>query len=223
MEKELVNYIIELQRNSIGINVCGEIEPAVGNTHFGGVPDVPDDFEWPLYTDQSFDDTYPIAFLAQFNCKELKKYDKDDILPDSGLLSFFYDVDAQPEGLDREEKTGALVYWFENIDDLHAEDYPDELSEDCRFPCLKITMKSEISYPGWEDFDLVHMDMNYDEQMLYCDVLEALGQEDNEEQSKMLGWADVIQENMTRDCDKFVSQKKTQMNIFLTSGSFYCS
>lgn len=73
MEKELVNYIIELQRNSIGINVGGEIEPAVGNTHFGGVPDVPDDFEWPLYTDQSFDDTYPIAFLAQFNCKELKK------------------------------------------------------------------------------------------------------------------------------------------------------
>lgn len=54
----------------------------VGNSKVGGLPDLRPD-SWPL------DDADPMVFVAQFNLAELKAFDEDDLLPDTGLLSFF--------------------------------------------------------------------------------------------------------------------------------------
>lgn len=57
----------------------------VAASRFGGQPDLPPDFEWPVYDGQ------PHNFVAQFNLAEVAPFDAQGLLPDSGLLSFFYD------------------------------------------------------------------------------------------------------------------------------------
>ena len=50
---------------------AGETLPA-GSSKFGGRPDVPAGFVWPVFETKTFDDDTvkprPLAFLAQFDC-----------------------------------------------------------------------------------------------------------------------------------------------------------
>ena len=84
-----------LAKNSIELKIEGKETYKLGATRFGGQPDVPADFVWPTYEGESYDHVVkdrPLTFLAQFNCAELAKFDKEHLLPDHGLLSFFIPV-----------------------------------------------------------------------------------------------------------------------------------
>lgn len=58
----------------------------VGNTRFGGLPDLPDGIDYPTYTDYE-GQTRGFQFIAQLNCAELAPF--QDYLPRSGMLYFF--------------------------------------------------------------------------------------------------------------------------------------
>ena len=68
----------------------------VGASRFGGQPDVPAGFTWPVFeTAVPEDETVkprPLAFLAQFDCASLAPLDREGLLPKTGLLSFFYEL-----------------------------------------------------------------------------------------------------------------------------------
>ena len=84
-----------LGKNSIQLKIARKETYKLGATRFGGKPDVPPDFVWPTYEDESYDHVVkdrPLTFLAQFNCEELAQFDKEHLLPDHGLLSFFYET-----------------------------------------------------------------------------------------------------------------------------------
>ena len=92
-----------LGRNSIQLKIARKETYKLGATRFGGKPDVPPDFVWPTYEGESYDHVVkdrPLTFLAQFNCAELAQFDKEHLLPDHGLLSFFYETDTQCWGYD---------------------------------------------------------------------------------------------------------------------------
>ena len=96
-----------LGRNSIQLKIVGKETHKLGATRFGGKPDVPPDFVWPTYEGESYDHVVkdrPLTFLAQFNCAELAQFDKEHLLPDHGLLSFFYETDTQCWGYDPNDK-----------------------------------------------------------------------------------------------------------------------
>ena len=61
----------------------------VGASKVGGHPDLPQDIEWPAWHE-------PMAFLAQVNLAEVAPHDTEHALPQSGLLSFFYETDGEP-------------------------------------------------------------------------------------------------------------------------------
>jgi Domain of unknown function (DUF1963) len=63
---------------------CAESRLPVGRSKFGGRPDVPAGFEWPMTKDG------PCWFIAQVDLAELKSFDTGYKLPKKGLLSFFY-------------------------------------------------------------------------------------------------------------------------------------
>lgn len=87
-----------LGKNSIVLKIAKKEKYKLGATRFGGKPDVPPDFVWPTYEGESYDHVVkdrPLTFLAQFNCEELAQFDKEHLLPDHGLLSFFYETDTQ--------------------------------------------------------------------------------------------------------------------------------
>lgn len=195
------NDILKMVRNSIALDIGGEGDNSVGATRFGGVPDVSDNFQWPYYDGKGITpDPRPLAFLAQFNCEEMSKHDTEHLLPDTGVLSFFYEMNFDCCGFDPKDKGGAKVFWFKDIDGLKPAQVPSGLNEDFRFPILNIKSYSEPSYPSFEDFSLTRDNMikhwdEFDKSMMRIDT----GKRDVFH--KLLGWPIVIQGNMTMECE----------------------
>ena len=115
----------------------------VGASRFGGQPDVPAGFTWPVFeTAVPEDETVkprPLAFLAQFDCASLAPLDREGLLPKTGLLSFFYELGSQRWGYDPKDAGCARVYWFDGAP-LAPAGFPADLPEDFRLPEL-----------GWPD------------------------------------------------------------------------
>lgn len=191
--------IKRLAKNSVSLKIKGKADYILGGTRFGGVPDIPEGFKWDYYVGEN-EKPVPLSFIAQFNCEEIAKYDTEHLLPQKGLLSFFYEADSQEWGYDPKNKGFAKVYWFEDISKLKAAELPEELPDYCRFPMLKITAKSEISYPSYEDYGLTRINTteHWDE---FNDAEKSLGINDEGEINKLLGWANPIQGNMTQECE----------------------
>lgn len=84
----LQEQLIALLRPAITLTATRteDAQIPVGASKFGGAPDVPADFEWPLWNDN------PLGFLAQINLEEVTAFDVDELLPKSGLLLFFQRV-----------------------------------------------------------------------------------------------------------------------------------
>ena len=201
MKVETGNALSKIKQNSIILTIgnVGKYEKC--STHFGGVPDVPADFVWPIYMDDKLEEPYPINFLAQINCENAAKYDTEGLLPERGLLSFFYDAEGQPwEGMNKDNDC-IRVFWFEDIETLVPAELSDDFDETICYPYLSIGMKSKSSYPGYEDYSLLKN--TYEGNMkVYHEVLNLISCKKEEEVSKLLGWADVIQATMLRDCDR---------------------
>ena len=194
-----------LGRNSIQLKIARKETYKLGATRFGGKPDVPPDFVWPTYEGESYDHVVkdrPLTFLAQFNCEELAQFDKEHLLPDHGLLSFFYETDTQCWGYDPKNQGCARVYWFEDMSALSAADFPADMGEDFKFPMVKIKLDAKTSYPSWQDFSEMFPDEKDDD--AFNDALDELTGEDPEnpdDRSQLLGWPDVIQNSMFDECD----------------------
>ena len=199
IEEQLKN----LCKNAVRLSIDGNNEYQKGGTRFGGNPDVPKDFKWPYFeTDTPFDKIIkprPLAFLAQFNLSEVSEFDTEGLLPKSGTLAFFYEVASMRWGYEKEDEGCARVYWFRNPEDLSPAEFPEDLAAEYRFPALNIALKSEKTYPDSEDYYLDRDD--------YSDTIDAFKRaqssvDDSDNWSKLLGWADIVQGNITSDCER---------------------
>lgn len=189
----------EMCRSSIALKMSGKEEYKPGKTRFGGRPDVPFDFNWPVFEEKDCDGvvkTVPLTFLAQFNCEELVPYDAEHLLPDHGLLSFFYDTDGQPWGFDPDDAGGARVFWFEDISVLREADYPADMKEDIKLPAFHMEMEQKNSFPDWEDFSEIY---SCDEEEF--ELLQMETEAEEQEKTKLLGWPDIIQDSMAVECE----------------------
>ncbi len=109
--QRLQEQLISLLRPAIALTATrtDDAHIPVGASKFGGAPDVPADFVWPMWNDK------PLGFLAQINLEEVAAFDVDRLLPKSGLLSFFYDVD-EPEFTDVSTPGSWRVSFFDNVE-----------------------------------------------------------------------------------------------------------
>ena len=208
-----------LARNSIKLKISGRETYKRGASRFGGQPDVPPDFVWPTYEGENYENitkNRPLSFLVQLNCEELARYDTEHLLPNHGLLSFFYETDTQCWGYDPQDNGCARVYWFEDISVLSAADFPEDMEEYFRFPMIQIKLSQGISYPCWEDFfamlcskkenytydtqwDKIKVEWEKFDEIWY--ELTGTDTEEPEGRSQLLGWPDVIQNSMYEECD----------------------
>lgn len=195
------NAFAQLKRNEIRLNISGAATQTPGGTRFGGVPDVPADFLWPTFETNTYDDDTvkhrPLSFLAQFNCAEFAGLDREGLLPQTGLLSFFYELDAQRWGFDPKDSGCARVYWFADTSALAPAAFPESLDADFRLPMLSISAESAYSLPDWSDFARIepHTTCAQWETML----ADADGKAPDA-CSRLLGWPNIIQNNMTLEC-----------------------
>ncbi len=195
--------LLQLCQNSIAITYEDGCSDTPGTTKFGGAPDVPNDFVWPVFVTDTYEDEAvkprSLSFLAQFRCEDLAKHDKDHLLPEKGLLSFFYEFGSQRWGFDPADAGCARVFWFEDTENLIRAEFPDDLPEEFRFIPKTISLRAENSYPDWEDGD--YLDLG-DDSELFFETRDALAKETGcADSAKFLGWATLMQGNITTECE----------------------
>lgn len=97
MPSAMCETIIRLLRPSIRLLPQPAHETPLGSSRIGGLPDLPDGAQWPLYLGPPKPDATweafkgePLAFLLQVNLAEMAPFDVDGLLPSSGVLYFFF-------------------------------------------------------------------------------------------------------------------------------------
>ena len=190
----------EMSKDKIRVIIERKASETIGASRFGGKPDVPDEFDWPYYCGENFGvetKNRPLSFMCQINCEEASQYDSSGLLPQKGLLSFFYEEETARWGYSPKDKGCAKVYWFEDVSSLSKMEFPEDLYTDYRNPEIGISFKSEKSYPHIQDIDFKHQvsEEEYDEYEEFMDA------QDYGDWHQLLGWPYIIQNNMTMECE----------------------
>ena len=93
-----------------------------GSSKLFGNPDVWDGFEWPYIEDDG--EKYDLTFMCQIDCAKAEGFDESGLLPKSGILYFFYDLDTMPEATD--EKSARVLRYNGELSALHEMILTDE-------------------------------------------------------------------------------------------------
>ncbi len=84
----------KLIKSSIRLKTNGKSSTKLGDTKLGGLPDLPIELNWP----KNNSDNFPFSFLGQINLKEVNKFDEMSLLPKSGIIYFFLNLESYDEG-----------------------------------------------------------------------------------------------------------------------------
>ena len=216
-------------------------------SRIGGKPAVPKDFEWPryaepLYQDESsikafvkkiagikdspqFAPPVPLAFIAQINLKDVAELDEENLLPKSGILSFFYELESQPWGMYMTDRGAARVFYFPDEAALTVAEPPEDLSTDWQSQEFALRFESRISLPSlgeyvyddgedyeWDDFQQCRAECGY------FDAEKDFGDEPH---IKMFGYPDVIQNPMEEECERVTMGFLRDGNVSYTADAVY--
>lgn len=174
------------------------------SSKIGGKPYLPADFWWPVYTSSDDQITRPLSFFCQIDLEEVKPYDRENLLPDYGMLYFFYECESFCWGYDPRDIGAAQVFWCDNRDDENFApmEIPGEIDPLHVIPEIALHFKARNSYPDYEEFG-IHSDLECD-WADYDRLLEEKGalSDTDPEDHKLLGYADVIQDEMLTECER---------------------
>lgn len=197
--------ISELKRNAILCNLKDTDDTESGKTRsrVGGKPCLPEDMEWPCNTPEEGESVgRPLSFVAQFDFEELAEYDLEQVLPQKGVVYFFYDFVEEPAGFMVREKEAARILFYEgDTGKLKEREFPEELEEDFRIPRFDIQFTTQSEVPMCEEYEqLTRENVSYGE---YDDDVEELGfyRDGDREITKLLGYADLCQGSMLLICE----------------------
>jgi uncharacterized protein YwqG len=97
-------------------------EPSVmGTTRFGGRPDLPNSVSWPIGPHG------PLAFLGQIALHEVHPFDICRVLPRSGMLTFFFNIEDYAWGISRKDRQRFEVLYFPSDTTLRRRDFPETI------------------------------------------------------------------------------------------------
>ncbi len=119
---------------------------AIGESHIGGLPDLPPDIAWPTRNGR------PCEFIAQINLKDVAPFDEENLLPKEGILLFFFD------GRDYEDKpympyqTGAVtIIFFDGDMKLlkRATEFPVPMEKWQHYRMCSVRFERDWMLPTW--------------------------------------------------------------------------
>ena len=203
------NMLETSKRNAILINYSEDENREKlpkGTSKIGGKPDLPKDFQWFYYKGEDYKkivENRPLSFLMQINCEEVHKYDKESLLPEKGMLYFFYELFTMTWGFSPQDRGSAKVFYYDGeIEDLVPADFPEDMEKDCIIPESKIDFESMNDYPidflDYYDPDDSDEEMERKEKEFEKD-LEELGYK--ADTTKLLGHPELIQGEYWEECE----------------------
>ncbi len=198
--------ISNLQKNSIYITTIqvDDILIDVGTSKFGGLPDFPKGNEIPKWNNKS------LAFIAQFNLREISKYDIDNLLPKTGFLYFFYDHQWEAFGYDQKDRDSfKVLYYNVSPEELHRIQKPNDL--DLIYQSCILNFKNTLNVPPYESRYTENLAFNKEELKNYFKLEKEVNfyeapifASDPSAQEriihKLLGYPNQIQDDMQYTC-----------------------
>jgi uncharacterized protein YwqG len=129
----------------------------LGASRIGGCPDLPARMIWPRLSEAAGEDASAwepdinsrLQFVLQVNLAETAPFDVADVLPKTGLLSFFFYWDRGE--WDSEE---AFIVHTKNVDRLTRKKWPRDLPEGQRYRPLRLVPQLEWTMPSIADAGL---------------------------------------------------------------------
>ena len=203
------NMLETSKRNAILINYSEDENREKlpkGTSKIGGKPDLPKDFQWFYYKGEDYKkivENRPLSFLMQINCEEVHKYDKESLLPEKGMLYFFYELFTMTWGFSPQDKGSAKVFYYDGeIEDLVPADFPEDMEKDCIIPESKINFESMNDYPidflDYYDPDDSDEEMDRKEKEFEKELNELGYKADT---TKLLGHPELIQGEYWEECE----------------------
>lgn len=128
LKQELINTVFP----------CVKVVPkqqeiiTIGSSKMGGVPDLPNTFEYPTYKEN------PLRFIAQFNLSDLQNVGMDHNLPKTGMLYFFSIENYFEEDVDPTE-AGRVLYYNIPVEQLRRAD-------EIQAKCNQCAINFELTY-----------------------------------------------------------------------------
>lgn len=153
----------------------------------GGQPHLMKETEWPKNELGK-----SLSFIGQLNFEEVSKFDKSELLPTKGLLSFFYCADQETWGFDPKDGQRFKTIYSENVNELVKKDFPTDLESHSIFQSNLLTFTSSLSLPTCEDVSIEGLIQDEDSD----NYIEASSGSDNQ----ILGYANCVQGTMELEC-----------------------
>lgn len=177
----------------------------VGTSKVGGLPDLPNEMEWPT-TSQSDE----LIFLAQLNFQELNKYKPaSDYLPKEGLLSFFFA--SNNRACRRHFSQPSCFKTIYTNDSNLSRRQRNDLKDGLKFktyPSCQLKFEEAFSLPLWnyeyiEEYASEAEDCAYGAgyfMLAYMDIRDAYA----EKRTKLFGHANEVQGEMRAEDDEWM-------------------
>ncbi len=189
-----VGDIDALARPSIRLftSPVDELSLPVGVSKLGGLPDLPAGIAWPEWNG------LPQSFLAQIRLDDLRSYDVERVLPQHGMLWFFYDAQQQTFGDNPADVGGWSVLFQEDLRTLQRTPFPAQLPAESQFHACKIHFACEITLPQQPELELANFDWTDEEVKRYETLLSQFPDPVDRAtiHHRMLGHADALQDDM---------------------------
>jgi uncharacterized protein YwqG len=146
-------------------------EGVIGISRFGGLPDVPADFQWVLWQER------PLSFLAQINCADLQGFGSAKDLPNSGMLYFFYDAIEQPWGFDPSDRGSSAIIYHPSTDNLIPSSLPEgaDIDNGWLFSPYALQFREVLSLPSYDSLAFEQMEIPQDSVDNYLNLIEDVG------------------------------------------------
>ncbi|OOR55834.1 cytoplasmic protein [Bacillus mycoides] len=189
LKQELINTVFP----------CVKVVPkqqeiiAIGSSKMGGVPDLPDTFEYPTYKEN------PLCFIAQFNLSDLQNVGMDHNLPKTGMLYFFsienyFEEDVNPN------EAGRVLYYDIPVEQLRRADEIQAKYNQC-------AITFELTYKLPELFIEDEADSDR-----FLQLLEELIP-DNYDNHQMFGEPFSVQEEVLYETGEYMGIEPQQMTL----------
>lgn len=198
----LMHPIVDAIKPSIRMKTFPEKDEniPVGNSKVGGIPDLPLNWKWPTWNET------PLEFIAQVALSEVAPYDTEHILPTSGILYFFFDIDLYFNRWNERESFWKVLFYDGDISQLrrvavlpvlplktsHEEVY---ITSSC-----SVEFSTELTIPPFDSIPLRHLDVNTP----YFELLENVEKLYDEmimpSIHRLLGHPDAMQNDMQIEC-----------------------
>jgi uncharacterized protein YwqG len=195
----LANNIGKVTRTSIRLYATPVDESTLktGASKLGGSPDLPPGIAWPAWKGT------PQSFIAQIRLDEAHPFDTEGLLPQSGMLWFFYDARQETFGENPADRGGWHVLFKDgDLGSLQQVPAPATLPVESRFHACSLRFASEITLTQQPDLEIPGLNWSDANQEGYENLLATLPNQSDRASihHRLLGFPDTIQDDMRMQC-----------------------